>query len=239
VNQSVSQQPKKQLCEADIAGYLAEHPDFFLRHPQILNQLDLRHECGDAISLIEYQVKILREQNQSMNQRLHELLQVARHNDGTAERLHELTVELIRANDLQSAVESLHSGLREGFHADAVGLLLTLSAASMPRGEQAPAELFASDQAALSAVQDILDSGRPLCGPVDTEQQRILFPNTEQQLASAAVVPLVTDTQTIGLLGIGSREPERYHAGQGTVFLRRLGVVAGVSLQRLLRADTD
>ncbi|BAU56695.1 DUF484 family protein [Halorhodospira halochloris] len=233
MSQSAPEQQSKAVYETDVAEYLAEHPDFFARHPQILNQLDLRHECGDAISLIEYQVKVLREQNQSLNQRLHELLNVARHNDGTAERLHELTIELIRAEDLQSAVASLRSGLQEGFQADAVGIVLVLSAAEEERTDSI-AEVVAADSSELEAVQEIFDSQKPLCGAISTAQQQVLFPTTERQLASAAVVPLVTDTRTLGLLGIGSSDPERYHAGQGTVFLRRLGTVAAVTLQRLL-----
>lgn len=233
MTQSTSEDQSKELCEADVAGYLTENPDFFLRNPDTLNNLNLRHECGDAVPLIEYQVKVLREQNQSLDRRLRELLQVARHNDGTAERLHELTLELIRANDLHSAVESLRSGLQEGFHADAVGIILILSAEQVPATDSIP-EVVAADHAGLTNLQEILDNGRPLCGSITSAQQQEIFPATEQHLQSAAVVPLVADTRTIGLVGIGSCDPERYHSSQGTIFLRRLGTVAAIAIQRLL-----
>lgn len=233
MTQSASQQQSKKLREADVVDFLTENPDFFVRYPDILNYLELRHESGAAISLIEYQVKVLRNQNQSLNSRLQELLQVARHNDGTAERLHELTIELIRAADLHSAVECLRSGLREGFNTDAVGIVLIHPAAALPSVGSLP-EVVAADHEQLSELQEVISSGKPLCGSISEEQQQVLFPATELRLDSAAVVPLIADTRTIGLLGIGSSDPERYHPGQGTIFLRRLGRVAAVTLQRLL-----
>ncbi len=234
MTKTASSRSAPTVDEQAVLDYLADHPDLFLRRPEALAGLTLRHDCGDAASLIEYQVRILREENTTLRRRMDEIVRVARHNDGTAERLHELTLELLATDDLQAGVESLRAGLREGFHADAVGMLLVAPQSNArPAGDPIP-EIVPADDAALEHFRDILDRGRPSCGTPTDAQRRVLFPDTEQTIHSAALVPMVDD-RCIGLLGIGSQDADRYHAGQGTVFLRRLGAIAARVLDRLLR----
>jgi len=221
------------LDEADVAAYLVEHPDLLHRHPEVLARLELRHECGDATSLIEHQVRVLREESAGLRRRLDDMVRVARQNEGTAERLHELTLDLFAADDLQAAVEALRAGLREGFQADAVGLLLIApSADGDPPREPIP-ELVEADAPTLTCFRPLLERGRPSCGTPTEAQIRTIFPETEATVASAALVPMI-DQRAVGVLGIGSRDPQRYHSGQGTVFLRRLGTTAARVLDRLL-----
>ncbi len=222
------------LDEGEVAGYLASHPDLLQRYPEVLGQLEIHHDCGDAVSLIERQVRVLREENAGLRRRLDDMVRVARQNEGTAERLHELTLDLFAADDLQAAVEALRAGLREGFQADAVGLLLIApETEGAVAGDPIP-ELLHADDPDLVRFQPILECGRPSCGPPTDAQRRTLFADTEDRVASAALVPMV-DERRVGLLGIGSHDPDRYHAGQGTVFLRRLGTTAARILDRLLQ----
>lgn len=219
--------------EAAVARYLAENPDLLQRRPELLALLELRHDCAPATSLIERQVRVLREQNAALRQRLDEILSVARYNDGTAERLHELTLELMGAEDLQDAVESLRARLREGFQAEAVAVVLFDPAA---QAAEAPLpELADGDASAYRSLGPLLEAGRPRCGAPEAEQCRIVFGASAPRVASAALVPLLGE-RPIGVLGIGSTDPERYHAGQGTVFLRRLGALAACTLERLMRS---
>ena len=220
------------LGEAEVAEYLAAHPDLLLRRPELLAQLELEHDCGDATSLIEHQVRVLREENTGLRRRLDDLVRVARHNDGTAERLHELTLDLLEADDLQGAVEALRAGLREGFQADGVGLVLITTGQPHPASESIP-ELVPEGDPSLVCFRPLLDEGRPLCGQPTEAQQRTIFPDQERPFASAALVPMIHEHE-IGVLGIGSNDPDRYHAGQGTVFLRRLGAISARILGRWL-----
>jgi len=64
--------------EETVADYLATNPDFFLRHPGLLEALEVPHDSGDAASLIEYQVRTLREQNAQLRRKLQGLVSVAR-----------------------------------------------------------------------------------------------------------------------------------------------------------------
>ncbi len=220
--------PYAAMDSEAVAAYLSDHPDFLLHRPELLSQLELRHECGDARSLIEHQVGVLREQNVVLRRRMDELLVAARYNDSTAERLHRLTLELLGARDLHEAVEALKSGLHDDFQADAVGLILigTVGCEPVP-------EVVNGDDARLRALAELLESGTPVCGVITDAQRRIVFDQAAGRVGSATLIPLA-DGRPLGVLGIGSDDPGRFHPGQGTVFLRRLGAVAARILARHL-----
>ena len=58
--------------DQSVLDFLRQSPDFFLRHPSALSELSLPHESGEAVSLIERQIDILRERNVTMRKRMNE-----------------------------------------------------------------------------------------------------------------------------------------------------------------------
>ena len=84
-----------EVLEQEIAEYLATQPDFFLRHPELLEALQIPHETGTAVSLIEHQVKALQKQSAQYRTQLAELIEVARENERLNQRLHQLTLNLL------------------------------------------------------------------------------------------------------------------------------------------------
>ena len=49
-----SEQPQDiEVREEMVAGYLRDHPGFFINYPDLLKELELPHDSGDAVSLIE------------------------------------------------------------------------------------------------------------------------------------------------------------------------------------------
>src|SRR3546814_16824482 len=55
---------------AAVAVYLEAHPDFFVEHEELLATMRIPHRRGDTVSLVEHQMKILRERNIEMRHRL-------------------------------------------------------------------------------------------------------------------------------------------------------------------------
>ncbi|MGD8965504.1 MAG: DUF484 family protein, partial [Gammaproteobacteria bacterium] len=99
-----SQQPSTlapdSLSEEEVVRFLIERSDFFDRHPELLAQLELTHESGEgAISLIERQLSVLREQNRKLDRQLKELISVARSNHELSDKVHRLAMRLIEARD--------------------------------------------------------------------------------------------------------------------------------------------
>src|SRR5580700_11932789 len=105
--------------DASVANYLSTYPDFFERNAALLAKLRLPHlrDSGATVSLVERQVEVLRERNQSLERKLKELVDVARSNDALAERIHRLTQRLIRARTLLDTIAAVEASLREDFDA--------------------------------------------------------------------------------------------------------------------------
>ena len=70
------EEPTK-LTDEEVISYLRLDPNFFQRHANVLSELNLPHESGAAVSLIERQISILRERNMNMRRRMNELVETA------------------------------------------------------------------------------------------------------------------------------------------------------------------
>jgi uncharacterized protein YigA (DUF484 family) len=218
--------------EDAVARYLEDHPDYFDRYPQLLACLKLGHDTGGrAVSLIEKQVQVLRDQNESSQRQLRELLAIARENDVLGQRLHRYSLVLLDAQGPDEALEAALELLRSEFHLDAVAVRLGVD--TVNAGTRA--EYVAPDNSHLNALLRQFTGGKPICGgKFDSALSTFLFGDDHHELRSSALVPLGART-TRGVLALGSRDPNRFHAGQGTVVLSRLGELLAATLERVPR----
>ena len=211
--------------EEAVVEYLQEHPEFFEGYGELLARMRVPHPAGGAVSLVERQMAILRQQNRQLERKLVDLVEVARANDQLVERLHRLTVALLEAGDLEHVVQAVFEQLRDGFGADEVTLL------AFDAGVPPPARTVARDDASLSEFRNFLEAGRPALGKLKPAQLELLFGEHAGSIASAALIPL-GDRAEHGILGIGSRRAEQFNPTMGTVYLARLGALIGLALSR-------
>jgi uncharacterized protein YigA (DUF484 family) len=212
------------LGEEAIADYLQLNPDFFERHATLLTKLKLPHSRnGTTVSLVERQVFALRDKNQALENRLRELIEVARGNDVLAAKIHKLACRLVRARSGAALLEALESSLREDFGASEWLLLV----AAPDRAELAAIvsrhlRVIPSGAPELKMFETLFESGRPRCGQIRDSQRDYLFGAGTVEIGSAALVPLGKDP-AFGLLAIGSPDAERFHPTMSTEFLARIG----------------
>jgi len=214
--------------EESIAGYLQRNPDFFERHQAVLARLRLPHQRGGStISLVERQIEVLRDKQAALENKLAELVRVARANDAIAERLHRFTRRLLRAVARTEAIARIEAGLREDF--DAFHAVLVLIGTS----SEAPGPRFvrtvAADDPHLKSFESLFSSGKPRCGQARDSQRQFLFGPEGLELGSLALVPL-GEKGSIGLLALGSADRERFHPGMSTEFLARMAELIADSL---------
>ncbi|MCP5149343.1 MAG: DUF484 family protein [Ectothiorhodospiraceae bacterium] len=220
-------------AEAAVIAYLRADPELFARHPELLEVLRLPHERGGVVSLAEYQASQLRERNEELRRRLAELVRNARDNEDLGQRVHRLTLGLIECERLDDVFARLYAGLLEDFQADLAAIRLLVPA---PSPEQAALGEFAVDPELGRRLFSVaLAAGKPTCGRPSADQAAYLFAGRAEEVGSAAIIPLGA-IDRVGLLAICSRDPQRYHAGMGTVFLRQLGEVVSAVVAPFLRA---
>ncbi len=206
----------------DVIDYIKQHPDFFNQHNDFLVSLEVPHASGTAISLIERQVNLLREQNEQHKNQLHELFDIAQENDKANERIHKLTLSLLSCQGIDACEVVLDDSLCDDFSIDAVALKLFIK----PIAEQ-PEHLFVEKNSSLALELDkILNVRKPVCGFFKALPLETLFEQKAQSLSSLAVIPLfIEKNNCFGALILGSNNVRRFNADMGTIFLERLGEI--------------
>ena len=180
------------LNDASVAEYLQSCPDFFERNGALLAKLRLPHlrDTGATVSLVERQVEVLRERNQTLERKLKELVDVARANDGLADRIHRLTQRLIRAHTLTGTVSAIETSLREDFDARNSVMVLFMEAARtltehgrfLRNAEAADPEMKSSSRSCSPASRD--------AGRSAMRSATYLFGKDSVEIGSVALTPL-------------------------------------------------
>ncbi|MDY6978860.1 MAG: DUF484 family protein [Pseudomonadota bacterium] len=217
--------------EREIVRYLRDNPDFFERHLDLLADMLLPHQPQGAVSLIERQVTVLRDQKQELKQRLQQLTDYARQNEDLSSRLNKLILDLLDADDFESLLNLIQQRLKSDFEADAVVIRLFNSGAPALKAHP---DLMDWSEPALGAFEKVIDGRKPVCGSLKPGQLDALFNDYADVVRSAALIPLVeseSSKQCVGLLAIGSEDPQRFRANMGTLFLSHLSHV----LTRILK----
>lgn len=205
-----------------VADYLKNNLDFFVKNPAILAELKIPHEHGGAISLVEKQLTVLREQNQETNKKIHELIEIATQNEELARRMHQLALTLIDADDPKDIFSTMYDNLKKNFHADRVIVRLFANPAfidSFPTGEFVGKESIEE-----SLFKRIIEKREPLSGKMKHQQQVFLFGDDGDDIASSVMIPL-HGVGWGGILAIGSFDAERFQPGMGIELLANLGEI--------------
>jgi len=204
--------PTEIVTEDAVAEHLRAHPEFFERYPELVAELRVPHATGQAVSLIEHQVGVLRGQLRTERQRLAQLIARARDFEALSARPHDLSLRLIAAQD-QEQLETL-----------TLKLFPLESDATTKPGPK------------VAAFVQFLDREHSLCGPLDPEHNGILFGEQSEVIGSAALIPIRTDDRC-GALAIGSRDRGRFDADMGTDLLDHLGAIVSQKLRTLYQVD--
>jgi uncharacterized protein YigA (DUF484 family) len=217
------------IDDASIAQFLRDNPEFFVRNSALLSELQLPHQHEGVVSLVERQITVLREQNYRLQAQLKQLVQIARDNDRLNEHMQSLTLRFIESEDINEILVLLNLALCNEFSADAVTLFLMMDEGhlSIRRETMEPLEVVYLGQVSeIAGFEKIIAEGEPYCGQFDHDQRDALFSINADIVGSAVLLPLYTSLaaghKPLGLLAIGSQQPDRFHADMGTVFLKYL-----------------
>jgi hypothetical protein len=212
--------PAADSEEESVARYLQHNPEFFERHQALLARLRLPHSRGGStISLVERQIEVMRERHAALEQKLAELVRVARDNDAIADRFHRFARRLLRAESRETALTEIEASLRDDF--DAFHSVLLLVSEKPQQSMQRFPRAVTSDDPNLKSFESLFASAKPRCGQVRDSQRDFLFGSDANDIGSVALVPL-GEKGSLGLLALGSTERDRFHPGMSTEFLARM-----------------
>ena len=217
-----------KISEKIVIDFLRKNPNFFNSYPDIISELKMPHDHGTAISLVEKQVSVLREQNQQTRKRLHELIEIARQNEELAKRMHKLALTLMDADEPKDIFNTLYDNLKKNFHADRA--VVRLFAKPSFIDSFATDEFSGHETAEEYLFKSIIDKRLPLSGRMKRQQQVFLFGDDGDEIASSVMIPLHGQGWG-GILSIGSFDAEHFQAGMGIELLANLGEILSFILK--------
>ena len=209
-----------------VAAYLRAHPEFFIDHDELIPDLRIPHQRGDTVSLVERQVKLLRERNIEMRHRLSQLMDVARDNDRLFDKTRRLILALMDAASLEDVVMSVEDSLRQDFQVPFVSLIL-LGDNAMPVGR------WVTHAEAQVAIGGLLQEDKSVSGSLREHELDFLFGEEQRKQIGSTAVVAISHQGIHGILAIASRDPQHYKSSVGTLFLSYIAEVMGRVLPRV------
>lgn len=203
----------------DVAAYLKANPDFFSDRDALLAEMTVPHESGKAVSLLERQVKILRDRSIESRHTLNALLENARYNDQLFSVTRNLILMLLEENKLSDLASVTESNLATQPGIDACKLILVDTPAVASELQKRFPSLFRSK--------------RVLCQQLDKETSQLLFPGVSPALRSAALCPVTHHNSLLAILAIGNQSHDYFTEELDTLFLDFIAEVLGALVNRL------
>ncbi len=228
---SAEQRQNDPVDEARVIQYLRDNPEVLLKYPDIFSELAIPHQTGAATSLVERQLKLLREENQSLKAKIEELVGIARENEELNQRFHRLALELMNTDQLHDVLAMVQDQVQTFFYTDFVcfRFLPNVSAESNILDG-----LYLDQQSGIvDSVKPWIEARKPVCGRQDEKINRELF-GADIRIGSSALIPLY-HTGDLGLLCLGSVSADRFGLTMGTIFLQQLGELVSNRLKNLLQ----
>lgn len=210
-----------QFDETDLVSFLHDNPDIFQRHPELLELVTLSDSRGTS-SLLEKQVARLKDRLNQFQSEQVQLIEVARENEQISDSFSKIICQLIGFNNLSEFAGEFPLALRRTFKIDEVTFKTEQAILNRP-----------TDKAAYDGVLRRLTNNSAVCD--DRWPSNIMSLFFSSVIKSAALIPMRrnTDSPPIGILALGSTDPQRYTNELGTAHLNRLGIMAGICLSRL------
>jgi len=220
-----------EITEQNVVDFLESNPDFFKDHEETLLKLKISHHSGDAVSILEYQIEKLREQNTHVRKKLRELVNLARENDRLSHRVHQLTLSLITTNSVDNVLDTLEVIFKKEFQADFIKIYLFSNPdISVEHHHDAIIDM---DEQISTQFENFFKINRPLCGRLKQQQLSFLFKQQSDSIGSAVLIPLGSHGK-IGMIAIGSEDHQRFHSSMGTVYLSQMSDIIAQTLKRFV-----
>jgi uncharacterized protein YigA (DUF484 family) len=215
----------------DVERYLQQHPDFFSGKDDLLVEMNIRHSAGQAVSLVEKQLGILRERNTELRNRLGQLIDNARSNDRLFSHSRKLVLSLLDCKNTAQAVDVIYSSFSQDFGIETTQILLfDNNTISRARNES----LINADR----EIGRYLKARQTIGGGLSKEEIGFVFGDKANTVQSAALAVLAY-REVYGVIAIGNEDPKFYNSEMGTLFLNYIAEVASRVLRELQNKKPD
>ena len=218
-----------KLSEDQVLDYLEKNPDFFNRNEEALSRVVLQHNSGDAASIIERQIKTLRNRNQKIDTQVSEMISVAKLNEEIFSKIRALCTSMIDIETWQQLNESLATHFLTNFKADYILCNIEESSSTQSLDHIKFEEI--------RIAESFKTGTEPLCLQLREEEMHDLFGSIHEKgqgTESVLIIPFSSRNRK-GFLSIGSKDPLRFNNNMETMFATFISSLLSRVVHRLCK----
>ena len=197
----------------DVELYLLKNTDFFLTRESIVSELNFKHSPGKAESLLERQVRKLRNEQKDLLDNLSVFLSNASDNEDLFSKSKALILKLVTAENEDKLIELMSKSLKKIFDVDAAYLKFFTNS-EMNSLEESTGMNFSIGETKYGSFAD--------------KRIKILFGDNS---IKSVVISIFKNKNRIGLLLIGSKDKTRYLGDEDTTFIEFIRDIAEAKLK--------
>lgn len=224
---SKTSQVSQEISAEQVIEFLESHPDFLDRNPELLTRLSFAHPVEGATSLIERQVRVLREEQATSRQRFEQLAANAELNQKLLEKIEKFTIELLDCHNAQPMLSRAHHLLKELFGLGGSEILLPSEV-----HEKLGKGVYRCSEEEFNKTVELVSRRPAYMGRPPEWISQITSGKEGFASGSIAVVPLALE-QGKGFILLGSSDELRFQGDMGTDFLTYIAALVGRLLERL------
>ena len=220
------------LSEESVFSYLSANPNFLIQNHSLLKKISVPHLLDENISsLIEHQVRILRDENNKLKNNIEEnnnrsiLKAVLRKN------IFNSTFELLETKTVIDFDKLLCSFLENLYETSYVRLFIFNY--DIKYKKIGNIYFHKNDSKLRFMFTEILNRNKPLCSSLQAEQLQMLFNKDTERIRSNLLLP-IKRSNLDGLFALGSHERNKYSIGEDLDLLVFASELAVFKLQNLL-----
>ena len=204
----------KELDPKDVELFLLDNLDFFESRESLVGELKFKHSSASAASILERQVKKLREEHKNLMDLLSSFIKTASTNEDLFNKSKDLTLEILDSVTKQEIINVVESSFSNDFKVDKCSF-----------------EFYKNNE--IQEIENItglsFHKGAIHCGSFSSEKMNVLFKDESIQSMVVAVVVIKNE---IGLLKIGSFDRAKYLGDEDTTFIQYIRDILEVKLTK-------
>ena len=191
----------KKIDAKEVELYLLGNTDFFLTRESLVSELSFRHDSDGATSLLEMQIRKLRDEQSRLIDMLSGFVSTGKENEELFFKSKDLTLSLISAQDFTDLKKVVEEFFLNNFKVDSCIL-----------------EILSDDQLQILEDETSMDMNKNAIhmGPLSKEKIAAFF---KTDLIKSAVICIMKFENNFGLLKIGSNDATKYLGDGDTTFI--------------------
>ena len=227
----LSPQPT-EIGARDVLAYLRQHPDFLDRHPEALRLVrpPTRDNGDGVLDFQQFLLEHLRRDVVRLQDEQKSLISTSRGNLASQCRVHKAVVAMLRAASFEHLLQIVTTDLAVLIDVDVVTLGIENEAARMTRLPVHGIHLLRS-----GTVDALLGPNRDALLSSDVQADPALFGAAAGLVRSQALLRIsISRSGPVGLMCMGTRNPDTFYPGLGTELLTFLARALEITIAQWL-----